>query len=86
MIEKMDGLTNAILLGISSGTFIYLAASEIIMEEFSITMHKYAKFFSLSLGVALIVGVYFIEKYIFVATIRIRANLCDSYLRQVIWS
>jgi hypothetical protein len=64
MIQKMDGLTNAVLLGISSGTFIYLAASEIILEEFSITMHKYAKFFSLSLGVALIVGVYFIEKYI----------------------
>jgi len=63
-MEKMDGLTNAVLLGISSGTFIYLAASEIILEEFSVTLHKYMKFFSLLLGIALIVGVYFVEKYV----------------------
>jgi zinc transporter 1/2/3 len=38
-------LTQGIFLAISSGTFLYVSASEVIVEEFAITKYKYQKYF-----------------------------------------
>jgi len=40
-----DALTQGIFLAISAGTFIYISASEVIVEEFAITKYRYQKFF-----------------------------------------
>jgi zinc transporter ZupT len=40
-----DPLTQGIFLAISAGTFIYISASEVIVEEFAITKYRYQKYF-----------------------------------------
>jgi zinc transporter 1/2/3 len=35
----------SVFLAISTGTFIYVACSEVIVEEFSLTKYKWSKFF-----------------------------------------
>lgn len=44
MILLSTELVEGILLAISAGTFLYISASEVIVEEFSITKYKYEKF------------------------------------------
>jgi len=51
-----------IALGMSSGTFIYVAASEVIVEEFAVTKHKFQKFFAYLFGGILVGGLSLIEK------------------------
>lgn len=40
----------AIFLSLSGGTFLYIAASEIIIEEFSVSKNKYVKFIVYIIG------------------------------------
>jgi zinc transporter 1/2/3 len=56
--EVLEG----IVLGISSGTFIYVAASEVIVEEFAITRYKFQKYFAYLFGGILVGGLSLIEK------------------------
>lgn len=44
LIANSSELIEAIFLGLSGGTFIYISCSEIIVEEFSVTKYKYTKF------------------------------------------
>ncbi len=37
-------IIEGIFLGISAGTFMYISASEVIVEEFAITKYRYEKF------------------------------------------
>jgi len=46
----------------SSGTFIYVAASEVIVEEFAVTKYKFQKFFAYLIGGILVGGLSLIEK------------------------
>lgn len=62
VIQSKEPSTNAIFMGLSAGTFIYIAASEIIVEEFNQSKHKGWKFLFYVLGVALMGSVYFIEE------------------------
>jgi zinc transporter 1/2/3 len=50
------------LMGVSAGTFIFIASSEIIVEEFAVSRNKYWKFLFYLMGIALMSSVYFIEK------------------------
>lgn len=43
LLEK-SALIEGIFLAISAGTFLYISASEVIVEEFSITKYRYEKF------------------------------------------
>ena len=63
-IQSSDPGTNAIFMGLSAGTFIYIAASEIIVEEFNVSKHKFWKFLFYCIGVALMGSVFFIEEAI----------------------
>ena len=49
-------LIQGILLSISGGTFLYVSASEVIVEEFSITKYKYRKYIFYLLG-GILVGI-----------------------------
>lgn len=40
----------AVFLSLSGGTFLYIAASEIIIEEFSVSKNKYVKFIVYIIG------------------------------------
>ena len=43
-------LVESIFLAISTGTFIYVACSEVIVEEFALTKYKWMKFLFFILG------------------------------------
>lgn len=43
LLEKSTFL-EGIFLAISAGTFLYISASEVIVEEFAITKYRYEKF------------------------------------------
>jgi zinc transporter 1/2/3 len=48
---------------LAAGTFIYIAASEVIVEEFSDSdRHKWCQFFTYLLGIALITSLWLIEQ------------------------
>ena len=47
----------AIAKAVAAGAFIFIAATEIIVEEFSVTKHKWMKFFMLIFGIILILAV-----------------------------
>ena len=51
-----------IVLAMSSGTFIYVAGSEVIVEEFAVTKYKFQKFFSYLVGGILVAGLSLMEK------------------------
>ena len=50
LIFPGNGLLEGIVLGLSTGTFIYVAASEVIVEEFAVTKYKFQKFFFFLVG------------------------------------
>lgn len=52
-----------IFLSISVGTFIYIACSEVIVDEFSNPDKKYYKFLSFLLGAAIVVALTLVEVY-----------------------
>ncbi len=54
-------LLSGIFMSIAAGTFIYIAAAEIIVEEFSVSAHKWIKFFCFIFGLVLIIGLWFTE-------------------------
>ena len=54
-------LLAGIFMAISAGTFIYISAAEIIVEEFSVSAHKWVKFLCYSFGLVLIIALWFTE-------------------------
>jgi zinc transporter 1/2/3 len=60
-LSSSSKLIEAIFLAMSTGTFIYVAASEVIVEEFAVTKYKYSKFLMYMLGGILIAGLAVIE-------------------------
>jgi len=56
VLTDQNEIVQAIFIGISAGTFIYIAASEIIVEEFALGEYKYMKYAALLLGIAFFSG------------------------------
>jgi len=54
-------LLSGILLSFSTGTFIYVACSVVIVEEFTITKFKYLKYFCYLIGACLTGGIVVLE-------------------------
>ncbi len=52
-IDGENPTVEGIFLSLSTGTFIYIAASEIIAEEFSVKSYKIAKYISYLIGIAI---------------------------------
>jgi zinc transporter ZupT len=56
LLAGQSVLVQAIFLSLSCGTFIYIAASEIIVEEFSVKAFKIPKYLAFLLGVGFFTG------------------------------
>lgn len=61
-LMSVNKLYQSVFLGIAAGTFIYIACSEIIVEEFMETKNVVKKFFAYVLGSFFIIGIYFLEQ------------------------
>ena len=61
VLEGSSDIVEIIFSCLSAGTFIYIACSEVIPEEFSIAQFKYMKLLFFILGIALITSLFFIE-------------------------
>jgi hypothetical protein len=48
-------------MAIAAGTFIYISASEIVVEEFSVSKYKWLKYLFFLLGISLIGGLWFTD-------------------------
>lgn len=62
MLTGANALVLSIMMGVSAGTFVYIAACEIIVEEFSISQYKQWKFLFYLGGVGVMVSVFYISK------------------------
>jgi len=55
VVSRFAGkIVDAVLIALTSGTFIYVGATEIIAEEFEVPEHKWKKFAALTAGILLI--------------------------------
>ena len=57
----LNKLVQSVLFGVSAGTFIYIASTEIIVEEFTVTKHPIKKFIAYILGCSLMLSMYYID-------------------------
>ena len=58
-----NDLLEGIVLGLSTGTFIYVAASEVIVEEFAVTKHKFLKYLFFIIGGIFVGGLAMLERF-----------------------
>ena len=54
IISGMSSILEAVFLSISAGTFLYISASEVIVEEFSVGGNKILKFVGFLFGSVII--------------------------------
>ena len=48
-------------MGIAAGTFVYISAAEIVVEEFSVSQYKWTKYFYFLVGIGLIAALWFTD-------------------------
>ena len=51
LLAGSSDLLEGVFMSIAAGTFIYIAASEIVVEEFAVTRYKWIKYLFFSLGI-----------------------------------
>jgi hypothetical protein len=54
---KDNLLSRSILLSMSSGAFLYVSTSVVVIEEFTVTNHRYSKYFCFIFGGLLTAGI-----------------------------
>ena len=60
-LQSLGGIWDIVFSSMAAGTFIYIACSEIIAEEFERSEHKIPKLFAFLLGIGFILMLFFIE-------------------------
>ena len=60
-LSTTDNMIEIIFNSFAGGTFIYIAASEVVVEEFSIMSGRWIKMLFFSLGAAIITSMWIIE-------------------------
>jgi zinc transporter 1/2/3 len=63
LLEQTGKMMEAIFLAFSAGTFLYISASEVIVEEFSLSRNKFQKFIGFVLGIVLIALITLLEYF-----------------------
>lgn len=61
VVMESQPLVNIIFQGLAGGTFLYIAASEVVVEEFSIPKNKWIKFIGFVIGAVIIIFVTSLE-------------------------
>lgn len=54
LFSGLSEIIEAVFLSISAGSFIYISASEVVIEEFSVSKYKYEKFIGFLFGACII--------------------------------
>jgi zinc transporter ZupT len=62
IVASSNLLVQGIFLAMSAGTFLYISASEVIVEEFSLTKYRYQKYFLFMCGGILVGVLAYMEK------------------------
>ena len=62
--STLNPITEGIFISTCIGTFLYIAVSEIITEEFAVSKLKHQKFISLISGILLVSGLILLEEFI----------------------
>lgn len=60
-LSNTSELLSGIFMAIAAGTFIYISAAEIVVEEFSVSKHKWVKYLFFLIGVFLIGALWFTD-------------------------
>ena len=63
VLSGISSIFEAVFLSISAGTFLYISASEVIVEEFSVGGHKILKFCGFLLG-SLMIALFTVFEYV----------------------
>jgi len=61
-LQNSSEMTEIVFSSLAAGTFLYIACSEVIIEEFSVPHYKYTKLLVYFLGIAIISSLKFIER------------------------
>jgi len=61
ILSNQGYLIASIFESISAGTFLYIAAGEVIIEEFNIARYKWEKYLVFLLAIAFIISLWYIE-------------------------
>lgn len=61
ILSNTSEILSGVFMGIAAGTFIYISAAEIVVEEFSVTKYKWTKYFTFLIGIGLIAGLWFTD-------------------------
>lgn len=61
-LAQADDIYEIIFSSIAAGSFVYIACTEVIVEEFSIPGNRYWKLLAFILGAAIITSLFFVEK------------------------
>ena len=64
LAATMSEFVEGIFLGVSTGTFLYVSCSEVIVEEFSTPERRYAKFFLYLVGCFFAAGLSLLEEFL----------------------
>lgn len=56
IMTDQSPIIQSVFIGLSAGTFIYIAASEIIVEEFSVSLYKLRKYAAFLIGIGFFCG------------------------------
>jgi zinc transporter ZupT len=62
IIQGISPIFRATILAITAGTFLYISASEVIIEEFSVSNYKIEKFAAFVIG-AVIITIFTLFEY-----------------------
>jgi zinc transporter 1/2/3 len=61
VLNSSSELTEIIFSCLAAGSFLYIACSEVIVEEFSISQHRFLKLFAFLIGISIITCLKFVE-------------------------
>lgn len=61
ILQSTSPMVNVIFSSLAAGTFIYIACSEVVVEEFSLPGDRFKKYFLFILGALIITALWFFE-------------------------
>ncbi len=62
ILGVINPIWEGLLISVTTGSFLYISLSEIIVEEFSVSRHKHIKFLSMIFGILLVSSILFLRE------------------------
>jgi zinc transporter 1/2/3 len=61
LLRSASPMVDVVFSSIAGGTFVYIACSEVIVEEFALPGHRFTKYFAMLCGALVITGLWFLD-------------------------